>query len=332
MDKLRKFLSNFNKDTNLIKTLNYIVTSDYDQSYLETDKIKKINLFKWIYLFVILFVISLSFIPLLLGDTVTDNKTLLFSLNALILTVFSIDYFLRWITYSYRANPASKYPLLFFPFTGVSIIILLGILPSLIILFFPLIENNSSDSFIQILSSLMIFKLGRLILFLNVIPPFRLFTNIFIKQRKILIYVFLFLILVTFLFAVVIFRAEVDSNDKINNYWDSFYFTVISICTIGYGEITPVTGLGKIMIIILAFVGVGIFTIPGAVIAGGFLEEIQEQKQQAATSQEQDSTGDIPIIERTFMRSFNTVKKASNKVKKPKNQKQEEVEEPENIE
>ncbi|MGL5591750.1 MAG: ion transporter [Metamycoplasmataceae bacterium] len=312
--------------------MNYIVTSDYDQSYLEKDKIKKINLFKWIYLFVILFVISLSFIPLLLGDTVTDNKTLLFSLNALILTVFSIDYFLRWITYSYRANPASKYPLLFFPFTGVSIIILLGILPSLIILFFPLIENSSSDSFIQILSSLMIFKLGRLILFLNVIPPFRLFTNIFIKQRKILIYVFLFLILVTFLFAVVIFRAEVDSNDKINNYWDSFYFTVISICTIGYGEITPVTGLGKIMIIILAFVGVGIFTIPGAVIAGGFLEEIQEQKQQAATSQEQDSTGDIPIIERTFMRSFNTVKKASNKVKKPKNQKQEEVEEPENIE
>ncbi|MGL5617626.1 MAG: potassium channel family protein [Metamycoplasmataceae bacterium] len=312
MHKLKKFFSHFDKDTNLIKTLNYIVTSDYDQSYLETEKIKKINLFKWLYLFIILFVITISFIPLLLGNTATNNKALVFSLNALIFTVFSIDYLLRWITYRFRASEASKYPLLFFPFTGVSIIILLGILPSFVILFSPLIENNLSDTFIQILSSLMIFKLGRLLLFLNVIAPFRLFTNIFIKQKKILIYVFLFLILVTLLFAMVIFRAEVDSNDKINNYWDSFYFTVISICTIGYGEITPVTDLGKIMIIILAFVGVGIFTIPGAVIAGGFLEEIQEQKKRKETIVKNE-IGNIPIIERTFIKSIDKVKKATKK-------------------
>ncbi|MGL5732782.1 MAG: potassium channel family protein [Metamycoplasmataceae bacterium] len=331
MDKLRNFFSHFDKDTNLIKTLNYIVTSDYDQSYLEQDKIKRINLFKWLYLFVILFVIALSFIPLLIGNTVTVNKTLVFSLNALIFIVFSIDYLLRWITYRYRAVEASKYPLLFFPFTGVSIIILLGILPSFIILFFPLLENNSSDTFIQVLSSLMIFKLGRLLLFLNVVAPFRLFTNIFIKQKKILIYVFFFLILVTLLFAMVIFRAEVDSNDKINNYWDSFYFTVISICTIGYGEITPVTDLGKIMVIILAFVGVGIFTIPGAVIAGGFLEEIQEQRKREEDAIK-DETGDIPIIERTFMKSINKVKKATKKVKSTKKQTHEQMEDLENKE
>ncbi|MGL5205671.1 MAG: ion transporter [Metamycoplasmataceae bacterium] len=331
MDQLRKFLSHFDKDTNLIKTLNYIVTSDYDQSYLETDKMKRINLFKWLYLFTILFAISISFIPLLIGNTVTSNRALVFSLNALIFTIFSIDYLLRWITYRYRAKQTTKYPLLSFPFTGVSIIILLGMLPSFVILFFPLFENNTSDAFINILSSLMIFKLGRLLLFLNVIAPFRLFTNIFIKQRKILIYVFLFLILVTFLFAVVIFRAEVDSNDNINNYWDAFYFTVISICTIGYGEITPVTDIGKIMIIILAFVGVGIFTIPGAVIAGGFLEEIQEQKKRDEMVSN-NSSNDIPMIERTFIKGVNTVKNATNKVKKTWKQSQEEIDDSENME
>ncbi|MGL5308774.1 MAG: potassium channel family protein, partial [Metamycoplasmataceae bacterium] len=315
MNKFKEFLSHFDKDTKLIKTLNYIVTSDYDQSYLESEKIKKINLFKWLYLFLLLFALTVSFIPLLVGNPVTSNKILLFSFNIVIFIIFSIDYLLRWITYKYRASESSKYPSLFFPFTGVSIIILLGILPSFVILFFPLLENDASEDFIQVLSSLVIFKLGRLLLFLNVIPPFRLFTNIFIKQKKILTYVFLFLILVTLLFAVVIYRAEINDNDNINDYWDAFYFTVISICTIGYGEITPVTELGKFMVIVLAFVGVGIFTIPGAVIAAGFLEEIQEQKK---INELQNDLVNLSLIERTFMRSMNSVKKTTKKSKKPK--------------
>ncbi|MGL5204871.1 MAG: hypothetical protein ACRC63_01315, partial [Metamycoplasmataceae bacterium] len=109
MNKFKEFLSHFDKDTKLIKTLNYIVTSDYDQSYLESEKIKKINLFKWLYLFLLLFALTVSFIPLLVGNPVTSNKILLFSFNIVIFIIFSIDYLLRWITYKYRASESSKY-------------------------------------------------------------------------------------------------------------------------------------------------------------------------------------------------------------------------------
>lgn len=317
MNKFKGIFLPFKRDSHLIKTMNYIVTSDYDQSYLETEKIKKINLFKWVYLTSILCAISISFIPLLAGDLVTSNKSILLALNIVMFCIFSIDYFLRWITYSYRARKYSKYPLLFFPFTGVSIIMLFGIMPSFIILFFPLINDNEAnqalENFISILSSLVILQLGRLILLLNVVPPFRLFTNIFTKQKKILMYVFLFLILVTLLFSVVIYRAEFEDNDKINSYWDSFYFTVISICTIGYGDIVPVTDLGRIMIIVLAFIGVGIFTIPGAVIAGGFLEEMQEQKKKKENKNKEKEN--ISVVEKTILKSIDGVKKASEKVK-----------------
>ncbi len=305
------------RDSNFIKSANYIVTSDYDKSYLDQTKIRRISFFKWVYLACILCAISISFVPLLAGDLITGNKTLLLWLNLIMFIVFSTDYVFRWITYSFRANSHSQYPLLFFPFTGVSIIMLFGILPSFVILFFPLIgASETVEKFISVLSSLVILQLGRLVLLLNVVPPFRLFTNIFVKQRKILSYVFIFLILVTLLFAVIIYRAEFGINDKITSYWDSFYFTVISICTIGYGDIYPVTELGRVMVIVLAFVGVGIFTIPGAVIAGGFLEEIQnkkERKEQFKKEEKEDHK--VSIVEKTVFKSIDSVKKVSEKVK-----------------
>ncbi len=293
--------------------MNYVATSDYDESYLEVDKIKKIKFFKWFYLAFILCAVSISFVPLLAGELITDNKNLILGLNVIMFVIFSLDYSFRWITYSYRANKMSKYPFIFFPFTGVSIIMIFGILPSFLILFAPLVENlwNSDvlDSFVTTLSSLVILQLGRLLLLLNVFPPFRIFTNIFQKQRKILLYVFLFLIISTLLFSIILYRAEVTSNDKINNFWDAFYFTVISICTIGYGDIVPITTLGRAMVIILAFVGIAIFTIPSAVIAAGFLEEMQKKNDENDKKIEKKEKRSLSILEKTFLKSVKKVKK-----------------------
>lgn len=305
------------RNSDFLKSLNYVVTSDYDQTYLLKEKVKRLNILKWIYLFFILFAIAMSFVPLLIGDLAIKNKPLLLWLNLVIFIIFSVDYFLRWITYIYRANKKTKFPLLFFPFTGVSLIMIFTIFPSFLTLFAPLINWSTNEVFndiTNILSSLTILQLGRLILLLNVVPIFRIFTNIFIKQRKILIYVFMFLILVTLLFGVIIFRAEVVDNDKINTYWDAYYFTVISICTIGYGDIYPVTELGKFMVIILAFSGVAIFTIPGAVIAGGFLEEIhnkkeREREREIERERAREEKRGISIAEKTLLKSIDGVKK-----------------------
>lgn len=331
MKILKKIFSPFGRDTNFIKILNYIVTSDYNESYLKEDKAKRINLFKWIYLIFILFALSMSFIPLVAGEIVTSNHTAFLWINIIMFCIFVTDYFLRWITYSFRANKKSKYPLLFFPFTGVSLIMIFAILPSFLALFSSylssLIDGDVINEIIKIFSSLVILQLGRFLLLLNVVPPFRIFTNIFEKQRKILIYVFLFLILVTLLFSIVIYRAEVDEvvngvESKIHNYWDAFYFTVISICTIGYGDITPITDMGRAMVIVLAFVGVGIFTIPGAVIGAGFLDEIQtakeEAKEKAARDLENGSYNDdkgISFIEKTLAKSATKVSSSVGKVK-----------------
>lgn len=327
MKIMKTIFAPFRRDTEFIKTLNYIATSDYDQSYLKKEKVKTINFFKWVYLIFVLCALAMAFVPLVARSIITTQNTLF--LNITMFCIFSLDYFFRWITYSYRASKKSKYPFFFFPFTGVSLIMLFGIFPSFIALFLPLIEQYFKDEafneIVGVLSSLVILQLGRLILLLNVVAPFRIFTRIFEKQRKILFYVFFFLILVTLLFAVIIYNAEdgkvVDGNvSKINNYWDAFYFTVISICTIGYGDIVPVTDMGKSMVIILAFVGVGIFTIPGAVIGAGFLDELQDAKDKIREQERKNAEEGVKkqdderlsLMEKTIAKSLDQVKKVVN--------------------
>ncbi|MEO2117769.1 MAG: hyperpolarization-activated voltage-gated potassium channel [Methanocaldococcus sp.] len=60
---------------------------------------------------------------------------------------------------------------------------------------------------------------------------------------------FLTLLTICFISSCLIWVAESDVNPAINNFFDAFYFTTISITTVGYGDITPKTDAGKLIII-----------------------------------------------------------------------------------
>lgn len=60
---------------------------------------------------------------------------------------------------------------------------------------------------------------------------------------------FLTLLTICFISSCLIWVAESDANPAINNFFDAFYFTTISITTVGYGDITPKTDAGKLIII-----------------------------------------------------------------------------------
>ena len=318
-EKIKPTFFLLEKDSSFIKSLNYVVTSDYNQSYLETKKLKLIHSLKWLYFSFILFSIAVSFIPLVIGgDLLEENNMVFLNLNITLFCIFVTDYLLRWITYRFRASENSKHPLIFFPFTGVSIILLLTILPSFLGILSHFFDDFLNDEdFITVnntISSIVILQIGRIALLLNIVESFRIFTRIFKKQRKILFYVFSFLILITLLFSIVIYRAEFQKNTLIKNYWDAFYFTIVSIFAIGYGDIIPITLLGRIAVILLGIVGIGIFTIPSAVIAAGFLYEIQNAKKIEKEIEKENKTkyekSDISLLEKTIAESVKQVKKA----------------------
>jgi voltage-gated potassium channel len=69
------------------------------------------------------------------------------------------------------------------------------------------------------------------------------------------------------------------ANDKIHSYFDAFYWAVITMGTVGYGDITPDTYTGKVISIILVFVGLSILAMFTSIITTGLEKKINESKE-----------------------------------------------------
>ena len=58
---------------------------------------------------------------------------------------------------------------------------------------------------------------------------------------------------------------------------DSIYYSVITMTTVGYGDVYPVTVLGKILSAIIALLGIGLVAVPTGIISSGFVESMEEK-------------------------------------------------------
>jgi voltage-gated potassium channel len=70
--------------------------------------------------------------------------------------------------------------------------------------------------------------------------------------------------------------------DKFPNIVASSWWTIVTLTTVGYGDIYPVTVLGKILGGIIALLGIGLVALPTGIISSGFMEEIRIRNQVAA--------------------------------------------------
>jgi hypothetical protein len=67
--------------------------------------------------------------------------------------------------------------------------------------------------------------------------------------------------------------------DKFENIPQSIYWAVITLASVGYGDISPVTTMGRIMTIVLALMGIGIFAIPAALLSSAFTDQLRIERE-----------------------------------------------------
>lgn len=92
--------------------------------------------------------------------------------------------------------------------------------------------------------------------------------------------------------------------DKFDNIPNSIYWAVITLASVGYGDISPITTPGRIMTIVLALIGIGIFAIPAALLSSAFSDElIKERNALKSKMQEILSDGRIDDEELAFIRA-----------------------------
>ena len=79
-----------------------------------------------------------------------------------------------------------------------------------------------------------------------------------------------------------IFLFEKGHNDEIVNVFDGFYWGFITLSTVGYGDVTPLTTAGRTFACICTIIGVSTFALPSAVLGTGLAIQVQESKKNSA--------------------------------------------------
>jgi len=178
--------------------------------------------------------------------------------------VFSIDYFLRWMTAVYKYKTYKSY--LYYPFTPFAIIDMLSILPSLTLLS----------------PSLKLFRLLRLIRILKVCKAFKLFRysksiiiilNVIRNEKKELTAVGTLAIGYILISALTIFNIEPDT---FHTFFDAIYWATMSLTTVGYGDIYPISNVGRCIAMFSSFFGIAIVALPAGIITAGYMNELKK--------------------------------------------------------
>ena len=214
-----------------------------------------------IYDFIMMFAIVISIVPLAFKET-----NLFFQwVDYITVSIFILDYVLRLITADFKLGKSTA-SFFAYPITPMAIIDLLSILPSLSIL-------NGSFKLFKLVRLLRTLKVLRAFKFLRYSRSFEIIANVFKKQRRILTAVATMAVAYTLVSALVIYNVEPDSFET---FFDAIYWATVSLTTVGYGDIYPVTTIGRIVTMISSIFGIAIIALPSGVITAGYLSEIEK--------------------------------------------------------
>ncbi|WP_161599292.1 ion transporter [Reinekea blandensis] len=165
-----------------------------------------------------------------------------------VLTVFIVEYFYRL----YLSSEKRQYLFSFY-----SIVDLIAILPSLLI---PTMDLRS----VRLIRLLRLTRLLKLLKYQNALRRFRLAMR---ESREELILWLLISFVLLFMAAVGVYHAENSAQpDVYKTIGDSLWWAVATLTTVGYGDIYPVTIVGKILTTVILILGLGMIAMPTAII------------------------------------------------------------------
>ena len=177
--------------------------------------------------------------------------------------IFVIDYVLRMICADFILKKG-KASFFLYPISPMAVIDIIAILPSVSLL-------NEGFKLLKIFRLLRTFKVFRAFKFFRYSKTFDVVFNVFKKQKNILITVMSMAVAYIFVSALIMYNVEPDT---FNSFFDAIYWSTISLTSVGYGDIVPVTAMGKVITMLSSVLGIAIIALPSGVITAGYLAEI----------------------------------------------------------
>lgn len=186
--------------------------------------------------------------------------------------VFTLEYLLRLWTSTYlHPNKRPAKSRLLYIISFMAIIDLLAILPFYIPFIMPV------D--LRVLRTLRVVRLLRLFKINRYTDALATIGNVFKRKASQLLSSMFIVLILMIIASILMFNVENEAQpDKFVNAFSGLWWAVATLTTVGYGDIFPITVIGKILSGIIALLGIGLVAVPTGIISAGFIESIDEKK------------------------------------------------------
>lgn len=186
--------------------------------------------------------------------------------------VFSIEYLMR-LYVSDLTHPAKSriQSLLKFILSGYGLIDLLAILP----FYLPFVFKFD----LRFIRALRLLRFFRILKMNRYNKSLRLIGDVFREKKTELVITGFVAFIVLLVASILMYYIEGSVQpDKFPNIVASFWWAIATLTTVGYGDVVPVTAIGKIVSGSIAVMGIGLVALPAGLISVGFIEKIGKKK------------------------------------------------------
>lgn len=224
---------------------------------------------------IIIVLIILNVIAVILETvpSIHDSYIKLFLIfDSVSVIIFTIEYVFR--VWSSNHDPRYKHSIhgrIRYMLTPGALIDLLAILP------FYLHVIIGLD--LRVLRILRLFRFLRLFRLTAYMKSAKIVRNVFTNKASDLKLSFLLIIFLIIISSSLVYFAEHLAQPAVfTSIPETFWWAVVTVTTVGYGDMIPVTIIGKILTGIIALCGIALFALPAGIITAGFLEETKNLK------------------------------------------------------
>ncbi len=217
-----------------------------------------------VYSTVIMVAVIVSLIPL----AFKEDYLLFYITDKITVGIFIIDYVLRILVADIKLHKKGVKPFFIYPFKPMAIIDLLSILPSLTSL-------HSTLKILKMVKFLKALRAIRLFRFIRYSKSVGIIRLVFRDQKKLLLTVGAIAAAYIGVSALILFNVEPETFPT---FFDALYCTTVSLTSVGYGDIYPVSMVGKLFTMISSVLGLGIIALPTGIITAGCLHEINRHR------------------------------------------------------
>ncbi len=198
----------------------------------------------------------------------TKYKSLFYAFELISVLVFTIEYLLRlWtsdIKYKYLSKNKAALKQISTP---LSIVDLIAILPFYLPVLLPF-----DLRFLRLFRMARFFRILKLNRYSNALS---LIVKVLKNKKDVLLAAFYILTMTILTSSVFMYYVENRVQpENFSSITATFWWAVATLTTVGYGDIYPITALGKVLATIISITGIGIVALPTGIISSGFIEEI----------------------------------------------------------